>query len=590
MKTPTLLSFFRTYEVQLGCLFFFTVHIILKSLHINANPIALDEPFSIFHAQMNIEQIIQKLLEGNNPPLYELILHYWIHFFGTDSTAVRWPSMLFGASLVAAMFALCKVHFNQRIAWLCASLLTLSNVLLYFSHEARGYSLFALLTVLSFHCVLLVLSTKERRLYWIALFFVYSCLIYTHYFGLAVIGLHAVYFFLFAPSSGDKRKKYLLLISAVFIAYSPILPTLVRRFTESAQQGTWLAPVENVGQLMDLILLFCNSNKWIYLLVLIVFFTSVGKLVIGQFSLSNKIKIAFLLSLFLALLVCISIFFPLPFFWKLTSSSSFTYLLCLFFLTLQSTYLFTKGKADGQRLASSWFIYPVVLFFCVSFVMPIFLDRYLFFTLPAFVLLLSMGIDYLATDKKYFLLLSFVIGILFLSTSKGYESNKRNPELIARSLAQRCTAQTNIILCPPSYNLTLAYHYLPHAFLQWSAFDSLLTASNVYPMYNAITIDHSFQRCNHVVYVDAHAAFTLPNNGILDELKNNYELVDTVIFPDSMRMYEFVKKDRIPIATETLPYGGSAQTEVPPMGNPLSSGRLNLAYAVHPRTMKMGKS
>jgi len=55
-----------------------------------ANEIALDEPFSIFHAMLSPGQIIDTLNQGNNPPGYELMLHGWMKIVGTSVAGIRW--------------------------------------------------------------------------------------------------------------------------------------------------------------------------------------------------------------------------------------------------------------------------------------------------------------------------------------------------------------------------------------------------------------------------------------------------------------------------------------------------------------------
>jgi len=54
----------------------------------------LDEGFSIRFANLSLYQIF--FLPETNPPLYYIILHWWINLFGDSEFSVRFPSVIFG--------------------------------------------------------------------------------------------------------------------------------------------------------------------------------------------------------------------------------------------------------------------------------------------------------------------------------------------------------------------------------------------------------------------------------------------------------------------------------------------------------------
>ncbi|MCE3260659.1 MAG: putative rane protein, partial [Bacteroidetes bacterium] len=132
-------------------LFVFLLNLILKFLYLTTQEIAHDEPFSIYHAQFGISTLIDQLKGYNNPPLFEIILHYWIKLFGISPLSVRMLPLLFGALGPVALYYFVRKHFSVRTAIVSSLLLSFSTLLVYYSHDCRVYTLFMLLSILSMH-------------------------------------------------------------------------------------------------------------------------------------------------------------------------------------------------------------------------------------------------------------------------------------------------------------------------------------------------------------------------------------------------------------------------------------------------------
>src|SRR4051812_21025978 len=113
------------------------------------------------------------------PPLYYVLAWPWAHVFGTDEAALRALSALFGIAVVPVAYLLGRDLVSRRAGLAAAALVAFNPLLVWYSQEARPYSLLVLL------CALSMLFCFRRRVWLWALFSVLALL--THYFAAFVV-------------------------------------------------------------------------------------------------------------------------------------------------------------------------------------------------------------------------------------------------------------------------------------------------------------------------------------------------------------------------------------------------------------------
>ncbi len=125
------------------------VGLILRLISLNQS-LWLDEATSALVAKMPVNDIFTKFLPGDfHPPLYYLVLKFWVNIFGSSEISLRIPSVLFGIGAIFALYLIGKELFNKKTAIMAALFLATSGLHVYYSQEARMYSLATLFVVLS---------------------------------------------------------------------------------------------------------------------------------------------------------------------------------------------------------------------------------------------------------------------------------------------------------------------------------------------------------------------------------------------------------------------------------------------------------
>ncbi len=173
---------------------------------------------------------------GFNGPLYFLILRGAIGLFGYSEFALRFFSLLCGVISVALIITLGTRLFNRAVGLIAGALLTLSAYQVWYSQEAKMYTLITLLTLASIY--FLRRAVEEGRLrFWIGVVGCTSLAMGSHILAALLIPVQVIMFLLWWPHSRRHLVAGAISLACVTMPYLPVGIDRVKWAFEPAVTG-----------------------------------------------------------------------------------------------------------------------------------------------------------------------------------------------------------------------------------------------------------------------------------------------------------------------------------------------------------------
>jgi uncharacterized membrane protein len=154
----------------------------------------LDEAITIHQAHLSLHDLFRNLYYGDRqPPLYHLTLWATVRAFGDSEFAVRLPSLIAGTLIIPALYGLGRELYDRRTGLIAGALAAVSPLLVWYSQEVRMYELASLFGLLALLTQLRVIR-NGAMLNWAAYILATAGLLWSHYFGLLLIGVQQLVF------------------------------------------------------------------------------------------------------------------------------------------------------------------------------------------------------------------------------------------------------------------------------------------------------------------------------------------------------------------------------------------------------------
>jgi mannosyltransferase len=367
----------------------------------------LDEAQSLWQTSHTPLKIVQLIAGDVHVPLYHLVLHFWQLLFGNDVSLARFLSFIFFLISIPVMYMLGRLIYDVRTSLFATTLFILSPFMNWYGNEIRMYSLFVLIVLLNQYFFLRIYRFKERNA-WIWFTITGILGIYTHYFFFLVLLTDVLFYFYNRKEfEVNSLRKIFNVFATLCIAFLP-----------------WVLFVLFLGE-------SSNSTPVLAAPTTVNFFNTFSEFLFGfQTDHLNTILVSL---------------------WPLT--------ILFVFLALRKN---SKIAPETIYLLFAFLLPNVVAFFVSIAFRPVYLTRYLIFTMPSMYFVISWLISTyprrLGTIVKGALIL-VMASMLFVEAVSATTPVKENYREAAQYVSENASASDIVVVSAPFTIYPILYYY-----------------------------------------------------------------------------------------------------------------------------------
>jgi hypothetical protein len=134
----------------------------LRILLLDSKGMWLDETFSVWLTNHSVGDMLHWIVRiDQHPPLYYLLLHYWIALNGDTPYNVRLLSVLFGAGTIPIIYLIGKRMSGAVMGLAAAMILALSVFNIYYAQETRMYTLLTFNAAVAIYALVRLLTDSR---------------------------------------------------------------------------------------------------------------------------------------------------------------------------------------------------------------------------------------------------------------------------------------------------------------------------------------------------------------------------------------------------------------------------------------------
>jgi 4-amino-4-deoxy-L-arabinose transferase-like glycosyltransferase len=195
----------------------------VRVVSIDAQSLWRDEVDALRFATLSWSEMLNNFTRpGWNGPLFYLQLRGWIVFTGTSEYALRFLSLVFGVLCLPLIYVLGRRLLSPAVGLISALLATTSPYLIWYSQEAKMYTLVLTLALLAIYSLRRALEGGGWP-WWLAQIAGTTLAFYSHILAALLIPVQMLLYFVWWPQARKRWRGALVSLACLTLPYLPLL-------------------------------------------------------------------------------------------------------------------------------------------------------------------------------------------------------------------------------------------------------------------------------------------------------------------------------------------------------------------------------
>ena len=258
--------------VKIMLLFLIVLGALLRFYRLDYFDFWFDEAWSAISAS-DLAYFFQTIIQRYQPPLYYIILHFWINCFGNGEFALRALSAVFGTASIPLIFVVGKRFCGSRVGLLSALILAVSPFHIWYAQEARLYALSVFFSLAMVFVFLAAAESKRNSGWWLLGMLAISLTnIYLNYFSMLLLLPVSIFYLL---SKKVNLAKVVVILLLIILFCLPLFSIVGMQMLE-VKENFWVGKPSLSMPVITLSNFLLGYNGTIYQLILSAIIFSLG--------------------------------------------------------------------------------------------------------------------------------------------------------------------------------------------------------------------------------------------------------------------------------------------------------------------------